>query len=189
MNDFERLRKQLEEWKRDPFAREILLGNRVDSRAALELIAPEIVAQWNAIGIRVDPRAKEKLLKAELRAIRAHFSSLDAPVDLSGLDLRYPSPPERDDWQDTQQAWTTSIKFSKPPGYLMRRLSEFLFSRHDFTRVFEPTLDDLQHEYLESLAAGALWRARWVRVRGIWAFWSAFVQELPFVGSALRKIL
>ncbi len=66
-----------------------------------------------------------------------------------------------------------------PPGHRMLRFAEFVFSRRDFSLVLEPVVRDLRQEYLAALAKRRLWKARWVRLRGTWAFWSAVAGLLP----------
>ena len=73
-----------------------------------------------------------------------------------------------------------------PPGHRLLRFAEFAFSRRDFELVLEPVVGDLRREYLAALAAGRRWKARWVRLRGTWAFWSAVAALLPL--SALGRL-
>ena len=73
-----------------------------------------------------------------------------------------------------------------PPGHRLLRFAEFAFSRRSYLLVFEPVISDLRREYLEALAAGRRWKARWVRLRGTWAFWSAVAALLPL--SALGRL-
>lgn len=74
-----------------------------------------------------------------------------------------------------------------PPGFRLLKLAEFIFSRRNFTLVLEPVVRDLREEYLAALAERRPWKARWVRVRGYWAFWSAVAGLLPL--SALKWLL
>ncbi len=66
-----------------------------------------------------------------------------------------------------------------PPGHRLLRFAEFAFAHRDFRLVLEPVVRDLRQEYLAALAAGRRWKARWVRLRGTWAFWSAVAGLLP----------
>ena len=66
-----------------------------------------------------------------------------------------------------------------PPGHRLLRFAEFAFPRRDYRLVLEPVVRDLRAEYLAALAAGRRWKARWVRLRGTWAFWSAVGALLP----------
>ncbi len=76
-----------------------------------------------------------------------------------------------------------------PPGHRLLRFAEFACSRRDYRLVLEPVIRDLRHEYLAALAAGRRWKARWVRLRGTWAFWAAAVGllPLPVVDWLLRR--
>jgi len=73
-----------------------------------------------------------------------------------------------------------------PPGWSLRRFAEFCFSKKTYTQVLEPPLSDMQKEHFEALAAGRLWKARMVLVRGYWSFWSAVGAQLPI--SFARRI-
>lgn len=53
----------------------------------------------------------------------------------------------------------------RAPGYRFHRLAEFLYCRRTMERVFDPMLADMLDEYLEALANGRLWKARWIRFR------------------------
>ena len=66
-----------------------------------------------------------------------------------------------------------------PPGHGLLRLGDFAFSRRTYRLVLEPVIGDLRREHAAALAAGRVWKARWVRLRGTWAFWSAVVGLLP----------
>ncbi len=72
-----------------------------------------------------------------------------------------------------------NLKIHRPPGFKLLYLAEFLFSRKSFTEVLEPTLRDLQEEHNEALANGRIGKARWVKHRGYFSFWSAVVALAP----------
>ena len=74
-----------------------------------------------------------------------------------------------------------------PPGHRLLRFAEFAFSRRDYRLVLEPVVRDLRAEYLAALAVGRRWKARWVRLRGTWAFWSAAAALLPL--AAIGRLL
>lgn len=73
------------------------------------------------------------------------------------------------------------------PGVRLTRWSEFVFSKKAFRQVFGPVLADMQFEYFEALAERALWKARWVQVRGYCAFWHAVL--LYGVTSLARTVI
>jgi hypothetical protein len=69
-------------------------------------------------------------------------------------------------------------------------MTEFFYSRRTFEEVFQPTISDLQEEYLDALAERRPWKARWVKVRGIWSFFSAvLLQTFTGVGKYLVRFL
>lgn len=73
-----------------------------------------------------------------------------------------------------------------PPGCTLHRIADFCFSKATVESVLGPTLRDLQYEYQEALSERRVWKARWVRCRGYWSFWSAVVAQLPV--SVVKRI-
>lgn len=67
----------------------------------------------------------------------------------------------------------STTKIYHPPGHFLLQIAEFVCSKKTFTGVLEPTIHDLREEYNEALAEGRVWKARFVRVRGYWAFFNA----------------
>jgi hypothetical protein len=61
----------------------------------------------------------------------------------------------------------------RPPGSLLSRAAEFLFSRKTLTRIVNPIISDLQAEYFEALGAKRPAKAVWVRLRGYWGLFKA----------------
>lgn len=86
---------------------------------------------------------------------------------------------------------STRSRVSSPPGSRLRRLAELCFGEKTLSAVFEPCLSDLQLEYFAALAAGDRWKARFVLVRGHWAFWTAFLARVPLlrVLASLLKVV
>jgi len=75
-----------------------------------------------------------------------------------------------------------------PPGFRLRAFAEFVFSHKTYSEIYEPALRDLWEEYREVVGKRP-WKARWVRVRGYWSFWSAVFAQLPIsVVKAIYKI-
>jgi hypothetical protein len=71
----------------------------------------------------------------------------------------------------------TSVQ--RVPGSGLRVFSESIFSRHTYSKVLEPILRDLLDEYCAALAEKSPWKARLVRMRGYWSFWSAVIAQMP----------
>jgi len=67
----------------------------------------------------------------------------------------------------------------RPPGFGLRYFAEFLCSCRTYEVVFEPPLRDMYDEYCDALREGRCWKAQWVRVRGYWSFWAAFLAQTP----------
>jgi hypothetical protein len=72
------------------------------------------------------------------------------------------------------------------PGGKLRKWAEFFFSRNVYEQVFEPTLRDLFDEYCDALNSHRPRKARWVRIRGYWSFWTAVVAQTPI--SIVKKV-
>jgi hypothetical protein len=66
---------------------------------------------------------------------------------------------------------TVPPKILRPPGSCLRAIADFVYSRKTVEHVFKPMIADLEYEYIEALAAGRPLKARWVHIRGIFAFW------------------
>lgn len=61
-------------------------------------------------------------------------------------------------------------RIERVPGLTMLKIARFLYSKKTYERQFEPLFADLQEEYFEALHQGDIWKARWLRVRYLWAF-------------------
>lgn len=61
---------------------------------------------------------------------------------------------------------SASKRLLAPPGFRLRGVLAFVYSRKTMARVFEPTLADMQTEWQDAMVANRIWKARWVRVRG-----------------------
>ncbi len=80
-----------------------------------------------------------------------------------------------------------AARLLRPPGFRLLALASFWCSRSTYELVLEPIVRDLQEEVMEALAAGRVWKARWMRLRGTWAFWSAVAGLAP--ASTLKWLL
>ena len=58
------------------------------------------------------------------------------------------------------------------PGAHLCKFADVVFSRKMNTKVLQPMLAELQHEYTEALKEKNFGKARWIRVRGVVHFWS-----------------
>lgn len=64
------------------------------------------------------------------------------------------------------------VKIYRAPGWTLRHIAQFIFTKKHYERVFEPQLSDMEIEYQQALQVGAIWRARWVVIRGHGMFWA-----------------
>lgn len=76
---------------------------------------------------------------------------------------------------------------SVPPGWKLLRFVNWIYSATTVSRVFRPPILDMQHEHIEALATGQLWKARWVLLRGYWSVCSAMVAQAPL--SLLKQLI
>ena len=76
-----------------------------------------------------------------------------------------------------------------PPGAKLGTLASFFFSKRTYAIVLKPYLAEMQEEYFEALSERRLWKARWVRVRGVICFWSHVLLQLPVSATRLAKKL
>jgi hypothetical protein len=70
-------------------------------------------------------------------------------------------------------------KPSKPPGWRLIGLADFLYSKRTLHLVFEPLVAELQYEYFEALKERRIGKCFWVRVRGYFGFWQTVVAQVP----------
>lgn len=80
----------------------------------------------------------------------------------------------------------TPSRIKIAPGHRVLHIVTFVYSRQTVARVFAPAIHDMQHEHIEALAAGQLWNARWVLLRGYLSVGSAMVAQAPL---SLMKLL
>jgi hypothetical protein len=52
------------------------------------------------------------------------------------------------------------------PGTRLSEITRFLLAKGSYRRYVVPVIADMQHEYVEAIAAGDKWHARWIAVRG-----------------------
>ncbi len=56
------------------------------------------------------------------------------------------------------------------PGSRLRALAARVCASRTMTRLVDPVLADLQHEYEQAIGHGRVWRSRWIRLRGYSTF-------------------
>jgi hypothetical protein len=96
-----------------------------------------------------------------------------------------------DVWNNLRMIWTgsraDSPRLHRAPGFTLLRVAEFVYSKKVFEEIIQPTIIDFQGEYVEALAAGRNWKARWVLLRGYWSFIRA-TGTLTVVGSFQKVV-
>jgi ferric-dicitrate binding protein FerR (iron transport regulator) len=65
---------------------------------------------------------------------------------------------------DTSHA-TAGPRIVLPPGYRLAAVLRFLLTRTAYDKYIYPVISDMQAQYMEALAAGRRWEARWIVVR------------------------
>jgi hypothetical protein len=80
-------------------------------------------------------------------------------------------------------------RLHRSPGYGLLCIADFFYSRKSVEECLRPTIQDLQDEYIEALAANRPHKARWVRIRGTWSFvCAAGLLTMASVGKQVVKI-
>ena len=54
-----------------------------------------------------------------------------------------------------------------PPGYTLNSLARFLLTNAAYSKRVRPLIADMQNDYIQAIAAGHEWHARWIRAR-VW---------------------
>lgn len=74
-----------------------------------------------------------------------------------------------------------------PPGAKLLEVSRKIFPRKFVSDVLEPTILDLQEEYIETLAKDNLFQRRWICIRGYLSFFLALALGLKL--GLIKKVL
>jgi hypothetical protein len=74
-------------------------------------------------------------------------------------------------------------RISSAPGTTLSSIADFLSSKKTRKLVLAPIIADMQEEYFDSLMEDRIWKARWVRIRGCWAFWQSWG-----IAGSLKKV-
>lgn len=78
--------------------------------------------------------------------------------------------------QKKQKASTRTAQRRKvhlAPGSRLLRVAEFIFTKREYEEFMSQPILDMQEEYIAALAERRHWKARWVRLRGSYAFFKA----------------
>ena len=65
-------------------------------------------------------------------------------------------------------------RISSAPGTTLSSIADFFSSKKTRKFILAPIIADMQEEYFDSLMEDRIWKARWVRIRGCWAFWQSW---------------
>lgn len=76
----------------------------------------------------------------------------------------------------------------KPPTFYANKFAWFLYSTKTQKEIFEPIIADWQKEYFEALSRNEIWKARWIKVRYIYAFLAAMWQKSP-IGDLIKFVI
>lgn len=61
------------------------------------------------------------------------------------------------------------------PGSRILTFANFIYSKKTVDRVFSQIIHDMREEYIEALALGNKWHARWIHIRGVLSFLTTVV--------------
>ena len=99
-----------------------------------------------------------------------------------------------DTYQDTKDPLETVREdtapkrhLTRPPGSLFETVVRFVYSPKTREAVFDQIIFDMREEYNEALFDGKRWKARWIRVRGTSAIFTAM--GLHRIGSLAKKVV
>ncbi|HEU4454698.1 MAG TPA: peptidylprolyl isomerase, partial [Longimicrobium sp.] len=87
--------------------------------------------------------------------------------------------------------WTVpnSDRVRSAPGAQLLWLGDLLFSSKSFEEVLRPVVDDMRVEYFDALLQGRAGKAKWVRIRGTWAFLSAaYLLTIANAGKTVVRV-
>jgi ferric-dicitrate binding protein FerR (iron transport regulator) len=128
--------------------------------------------------------------RAAFIRLRVAWNSVDSmremrPIDGTiDLDLLSPEPASAADSQNTRSEHRRKILM--PPGTRIAAIAEFLLTRETYRRYVKPIIADMQDEYIEHLARGHKWRARWIAARGHFLVVPGWIYAL--VTRAVKRI-
>lgn len=72
------------------------------------------------------------------------------------------------------------------PGVRLAEIARFLLSAKSFERFVAPGIADMQHEYVNAVADGREWHARWIVLRGHFVVIPGWVYGL--LAGAIKRI-
>ncbi|WP_420125245.1 hypothetical protein [Longimicrobium sp.] len=98
-------------------------------------------------------------------------------------------PPRKVQTQTKAPKRARAAHLQRPPGYGLLWFADFFYSPKSVEECLRPTIQDLQDEYAEALAAKRPQKARWVRIRGTWSFaCAAGMLTMASIGKQVVKI-
>lgn len=81
-------------------------------------------------------------------------------------------------------------RISSPPGTFLRSLADFFAYEKTTRLILNPIIADMQEEYFQALSVGRLWKARWIRLRGCYAFWQSWgISGFLKIASVIWKVV
>lgn len=91
---------------------------------------------------------------------------------------------------DVLRRLNSTPQISRPPGFFILHIAEFIFTKSIYERIFLQSVLDMRQEYFESLAEGRAWKGRWIVARNYLALGWAVMLLIGFgVTSKIIKTL
>ena len=78
-------------------------------------------------------------------------------------------------------------RIHRPPAGVLRKIASFLFSERVFERVFAEVFSEIEYEYFKAIEKQRIWKSRWVKISGIWIFWTTFFAQIS--ASFVKKLI
>lgn len=86
------------------------------------------------------------------------------------------------------EADDNKIELLNPPGHLYLNIGRFLFNKTTNNLVIEPIIEDMRHEYYESLnGCNETAKTKWIKINYFFAFIQVVLMKIPVTG--INKIL
>lgn len=106
-------------------------------------------------------RSQRERLKGELLRLDAKANGWAPLVDRDYIPLAKPITPVA-----PRHRRSSTPRLKAPPGHLLLKLTEFIYSPKSYEHVFRQAVYDMREEYFALWEAGRRRKARWVQIRG-----------------------
>jgi hypothetical protein len=151
------------------------MGSLVSDNAAEWLVRLERKADpaiWDEFATWLDADPSHRAAFIRLRVAWNHVDSLrrlrplDGMIDADLLTTDHDRAAESRTQKTNEIAARDCKRIAMAPGSQLAAIAEFVLTRASYKRYVRPIIADMQEEYIDCIAHGREWKARWVAVRG-----------------------